>query len=139
MNNLFKDDKTGQINIDSSSWIDSAKNWLSHIVIATKKFFANVAEEESLSDAEKIVRYVESRKAQDENNLYTNIFSSEGAIGDSFWIGRENKVSKCLSIIRNWKKGYRGSVLVNGMRHSGKSDFCEIMAHKYFCYKKVKI
>ena len=131
--------RIGQIKIDSQPWIESVKNYFSIGVNNAKKFFADVAEEESLSDAEKIVRYIESRKSQEENNLYTNIFSTDGQIGDTFWVGRKNKLSRCLQIIRNWKQGYRGSVLISGMRHSGKSDFCEVIAHKYFPNNTIRI
>lgn len=71
-------------------------------------------------------------------NYYANIFFTKGLTGESFWIPRRDYEKELLSVINSWNNGYRGSALLTGNRHCGKSIFLEMMGKKYFPKKVVK-
>ena len=129
----------GQINLEQTAWIQKIKNWIFGKSQILKGFMAGVAEEESLSSAEKIVRFVQSRSVHDDNNQYNNIFSAHGYIGESFWVGRDRELSHMLQLIKNWRSGFRGSVIISGKRFSGKSVYGELIAHRYFPQQTIRI
>ncbi len=129
----------GQINLEQTAWIQKIKNWVFGKSQILKGFMAGVAEEESLSSAEKIVRFVQSRSVHDDNNQYNNIFSAHGYIGESFWVGRNRELSHMIQLIKNWRDGFRGSVIVSGKRFSGKSVYGELIAHRYFPQETIRI
>ncbi len=129
----------GQINLEQTAWIQKIKNWIFGKGQILKGFMAGVAEEESLSSAEKIVRFVQSRSMHEDNNQYNNIFSAHGYIGESFWVGRERELAHMIQLIKNWRSGFRGSVIVSGKRFSGKSVYGELIAHRYFPQQTIRI
>ncbi len=122
----------GQINLEQTAWVQDIKRWFVSKSTFLKSFLANVAQEESLSSAEKIVRYVKSRKIPDDNRHYSNIFAAQGFIGESFWVGRKTELAHMVQLMNNWRDGYRGSVVISGKRFSGKTVFGELIAHRYF-------
>ncbi len=108
-----------------SDWFKDRLNFL-------QVFRKSVLEEETLSNAEKIVRVVLNRSPQAENNHYTTMFLTKGYIGDSFFVGRNEELNHVKSLIDNWKLGYRGAVAITGKRFCGKSTFGEVIGHRYF-------
>jgi len=129
----------GQINLEQTAWLQKIKSWIYGKGQILRGFMAGVAEEESLSIAEKIVRLVQSRNMHEDNGQYNNIFSAHGYIGESFWVGRDRELAHMSQLINNWKKGFRGSVIISGKRYSGKSVFGELIALKYFPKKTIRI
>ena len=89
-------------------------------------------QEESLSFSEKIVRYIEHRKAPIDNKQYWSIFLTKGYIGESFAVGRQEELRRIKKVINNWRLGYRGSVLLHGQRFSGKTLTGEWIANRFF-------
>lgn len=71
-------------------------------------------------------------------NYYSNIFFTKGLTGESFWVPRRDFEKKLLDLIDSWNNGYRGSALIIGNRHCGKSIFLEMTGKKYFSKKLVK-
>lgn len=131
--------RIGQINLDQTAWVQKLKSWILDRAGFVRGFMANVAQEESLSPAEKIVRYVKSRKHQEENHQYNNIFSAEGYIGESFWVGREKELAHAVQLINDWRSGFRGSVIISGKRFCGKTVFGELIAHRHFPTRTIRI
>ena len=127
------------LRLDQSAWIEKIRSWIVGRAQFARGFMANVAVEESLSTSEKIVRFVKSRNIDDHNLQYTNIFSTYGYIGESFWVGRKAELSHITELIDNWKEGFRGSVLISGRRFSGKTVFGELVAHRYFLQNVLRI
>lgn len=72
-------------------------------------------------------------------NYYSSIFLTKGLSGEGFWVKRPYHEEKVSNIYRKWKQGYRGSILVTGRRHSGKSIFMEMLAREYFERKIIRI
>ncbi len=118
---------------------DKGKNWLASKVGIIRRFQKSVEAEESLSNSEKIIRFVKSRKPDVENIQYSNIFLTKGYIGESFWIGRENEINHIDKIVKNWKLGFRGAVAITGRRLSGKSLFGYFVANHFFRNHIVKL
>ncbi len=87
---------------------------------------------EDLSPSEKIVRLVNDRRPQSANAHYTGMFVNAGFLGESFRVGREAELARVGKVVDNWEKGFRGSVMVTGSRHSGKSFFAELIGHTFF-------
>lgn len=121
-----------QLKLEQSPWISRFSNWIKTRIDNAKMLIANVAKEESLSNSEKIVRYVLNRNTQEANYQYTNIFASHGFMGDSFWVGRDAELNHVDRLVENWKSGFRGSVLLSGMRFCGKSVFGEVVSLRHF-------
>ena len=89
-------------------------------------------QEKELSISEKAVRYITHKKGNAKNDYYQNIFLTKGYIGEAFWVGREEKITRVAQVIENWQNGFRGAILLTGKRLSGKSLFGEIVANRYF-------
>ena len=121
-----------QLRAEEEGWIPSIVNWVANRIRNTKSIYDQVAEEESFSTAEKVIRYVKVRSPQEENFQYNNLFSVEGFMGESFWVGREMELERIATVISDWHDGYRGSVVLSGMRFCGKSVFGEIVANRFF-------
>lgn len=128
-----------QLKMDQTAWIQRMRNWVWAKGSIAKDFMANVAKEESLSLSEKLVRYINSRKSDENNIQYANIFSTRGYIGESFWVGREEERRHVVQIIEDWKRGYRGSVVVSGKRLCGKTVFGELIAHRFFPEETIRL
>lgn len=71
-------------------------------------------------------------------NYYANIFFTKGLTGESFWIPRRDYEKELSRVYDSWIRGYRGSALITGNRHSGRSIFLEMIGKKYFPKKVVK-
>ncbi len=128
-----------QLKLDQSAWIQKLKAWIMERAGFAKLVMANVAEEESLSDSEKIVRYIQTRKTFENNVQYTNIFSTQGYIGESFWVERNKELAHIGQLLNNWREGFRGSVILSGQRFCGKTVFGELIAHRYFPQQTIRL
>lgn len=112
--------------------IDSVKQYWNKVrnkVIALK---SDVEREDSLSISEKIVRYLERRTPKANNNQYSAIFLTEGYVGESFRVGREQEIERVKNLVEQWKNGYRGAILLTGQRFSGKTLFGEYILERFF-------
>ena len=48
-------------------------------------------------------------------------------------------MQRTQNLINQWKKGYRGAMLIVGERLSGKSLFGEVIANKYFSKNIIRL
>jgi hypothetical protein len=63
---------------------------------------------------------------------YSKLFSGQSGIGDDFWVGMEEEVSKASSAIRRFKAGQPGCLIITGERNSGKTGLSKYIARKFF-------
>lgn len=100
---------------------------------------ATVAQEDALSDAEKIVRLIQSRTGDDTNSNYASIFLTKGFIGESFAVGRQRELAHAKEIIDNWKANFRGAAVITGERFSGKTILGELIATQFFNNNTIRL
>ncbi|MBK8392142.1 MAG: AAA family ATPase [Saprospiraceae bacterium] len=98
----------------------------------------NTEDKSNKSFGEKLVEIIEYRTSVP-YNYYSSIFLTRGLSGESFWVHRPYFEDKVSDIYKKWKSGYRGSILVTGSRHCGKSIFMEMLAREYFERRIVRI
>ena len=107
------------------------------------KFFGKIREEarreDMLSLSEKIVRVVRHRVPQPALSHYTNMFLTQGYIGDSFAVGREHEMARITTLVENWKMGFRGTLLISGNRFSGKTFLGTMVHNQHFKNNTIKI
>ena len=128
-----------QFRLDQNDiWI-RFKNWYTRQFKALRRLNEFLIKEESLSDSDKIVRYVKSRIIIDDRLQYDSIFKSQGYIGASFCVGREIEMAEIESSIKAWNEGFRGSAVIKGRRHGGKSLMGEWVAHRYFQHNTLAV
>lgn len=109
-----------------------AETFFNRLTGRIQDFRTTVEQEGALSTSEKVVRYIETHKPTGENHDYSSIFLTKGYIGESFWVERKLRMEHVETIIEQWRKGFRGSILLHGKRFSGKSLFGEMVALRYF-------
>lgn len=115
----------GQIDLGRTKIRHKISDWVKDTFSVYTDFRDKALKEKKLSTSEKLVRYVECRKFSEENSQYINVFMVKGYIGESFVIGRHDELAHFTELYNQWKKSYRGSVLITGQRYSGKSLFVE--------------
>ncbi|MGK0389158.1 MAG: hypothetical protein ACI94Y_001894 [Maribacter sp.] len=119
--------------------LQQVKEW----IVARGKFFGKIREasrrEERLSLSEKIVRVVRHRVPQSELSHYTNMFLTQGYIGDSFAVGREHEMARIGTLVANWKMGFRGTLLISGDRFSGKTFLGTMVHNQHFRNSTIKV
>lgn len=125
--------------IGQEKFLGVLQEWISHQVDRIRKLRRKVEEEDILSLSEKVVRYLQSRQIHPDNHHYASIFLTKGYVGESFWVGREEKIQHMNSLIENWKTGFRGAVILTGNRLSGKSFFGDLVSHHHFPENTLKI
>jgi len=128
-----------QYNTSNKARFEGLKKWIQEKGIFVKQFQDSVEEEERLSVSEKLVRVINARKPAEGSTHYTNMFMTKGYIGSSFMVGREAELNHIENIVENWKLGYRGAVMITGIRFSGKTLLAEVTAQKYFADKTIKL
>ncbi|MCB0570970.1 MAG: ATP-binding protein [Phaeodactylibacter sp.] len=128
-----------QFRLHRNKWMQRLQQWMARKAGAFQKWQEAAEREERLSVSEKAVRYIQHRKIPSDNSHYAAIFQSQGYIGESFWVGREEELQHIRNIIDNWEKGYRGAVAITGTRFSGKTFFGEIVANRYFPGKAIRL
>lgn len=109
-----------------------AWKFMANQVVNFQNFLQLVEKEETLSDSEKIVRFLEERQSDPRNGQYESIFRAQGFISTSFIVGREGEMTHAEKVLDSWENGYRGSLLLTGKRFCGKTLFGERLAEKYF-------
>lgn len=100
---------------------------------------ATVAQEDALSDAEKIVRLIQSRTGDETNSNYASIFLTKGFIGESFAVGRQRELAHAKNLIDNWRDNYRGAAVITGERFSGKTILGELIATQFFNNNTIRL
>lgn len=115
------------------------KEWWSKQIVTVQKLRTNVKREDALSISEKVVRYLENRAPDTENNQYSGIFLTKGYIGESFRVGREEEVKRMEQLIKHWKMGYRGAVILTGQRFSGKTLFGDLTSNLFFDNNTIRL
>lgn len=128
-----------QFGLDRNELIEKAKEWLGRLTGRVAELKTTVAQEEILSDSERVVRYVQSRKGDENNNQYASIFLTKGYLGESFWVGRANEIRHLENVIGQWRLGYRGAVVLSGIRFCGKTLFGEIIANRFFPENTIRL
>jgi hypothetical protein len=104
-----------------------------------QRWLSSVQAEDALSLSEKVVRYIEHHIPPANNYAYTSIFLTKGYIGESFWVGRKAELQRVATLIKHWRKGYRGTVLLRGDRFSGKSLFGDLVSNRYFPNETIRL
>ena len=122
----------------NKAW-DKTKAWWHKQGKKIDRLLSWVQEEDALSTSEKIVRYIENRMPKSSNQAYNSIFLTKGYIGESFWVGREQELRRMDVIIKQWKAGYRGTVLLTGNRFAGKSLFGDLISNRYFAQNTIRL
>lgn len=113
------------IEVGSSKVKDRVSDWAVDNFSFVGELLRDADKEKLLSNQEKAIRYVESRKLQNLDNQYSSVFLVKGYIGDSFVVGREAELERLSEIYAKWEQGYPGAILVTGQRYAGKSLFLE--------------
>ncbi|MCB0852325.1 MAG: hypothetical protein KDD63_08895, partial [Bacteroidetes bacterium] len=121
-----------QLRLNQSKILENIQRWINRNVLVLYRFKRSVERDANLSISEKVVKYIENRKGDPNNNSYASIFLTKGYVGESFWVGRKDESAHIRSLIQNWQKGFRGAALVTGQRLSGKTLFGELVALRYF-------
>ncbi len=137
--NLSITSTLNQYNANSIERFEGVKKWIRNKGIFVKQFQDSVEAEERLSVSEKLVRVINARKPMEGSSHYTNMFMTKGYIGSSFMVGREDELEHVSSIIDNWRLGFRGSVMITGVRFSGKTLLSEVIAQRQFPDKTIKL
>ena len=128
-----------QFRIDRNELAEKVKSWLGRITGRVEQLKYAVSQEESYSVSERVVRYIQSRKGDENNNQYASIFLTKGYLGESFWVGREREIQHIKNVIAQWKLGYRGAVVLSGTRFCGKSLFGDLIANRFFADGTIRI
>ncbi len=108
------------------------QNWIQQQGLFVQNIRKSVSKEERLSISEKIVRVVRQRTPSPENTHYTNMFLTQGYIGDSFHVGRVEELLQAKLTVENWHLGFRGSILITGKRLSGKTAMGTLIRKRFF-------
>ena len=114
-------------------------NWVNGQWKKFQNLRATVAQEDALSDAEKIVRLIQSRMGAESNSNYASIFLTKGFIGESFAVGRQRELAHAKNLIENWKAGFRGAAVITGERFSGKTILGELIATQFFNNNTIRL
>ena len=104
-----------------------------------QRWLTDVQTEDAMSTAEKVVRFVDSRKVSPDNQAYTSIFLTSGYIGESFWVGRKTELRRVAKVVSSWKNGYRGTILLTGDRFCGKSLFGDLVSNRHFPNQTIRL
>jgi hypothetical protein len=115
------------------------RRWWQQQRYRLRKWLSNVQAEDALSISEKVVRYIENHAPPSNNQAYTSIFLTKGYIGESFWVGRKSELHRVANLIKQWRKGYRGTVLLRGDRFSGKSLFGDLVSNRHFPNNTIRL
>ena len=122
-----------------NEFFERIKKWWSKQINTVRRLRTNVKREDALSVSEKVVRYLENRAPDAENNQYSGIFLTKGYIGESFRVGREEELKRMKQLIEHWKMGYRGAVLLTGQRFSGKTLFGDLTSNLFFANNTIRL
>lgn len=128
-----------QLRENQDKFFEGIRKFFLRMAERARQFLKQVEKEESLSTAEKVVRYLQEREPDPQNAQYTSMFLTKGFVSTSFIVGREEEFQHAEQVIDNWRKGYRGSLLITGRRLSGKSLFGEMVANRCFDHRTIRL
>ena len=128
-----------QLKLNQNRLLVNVRQWISRQNLLLQQLRSNVEVTDAMSDSEKVVHFIKSRKPDPENTNYTSIFMTRGYIGESFWVGRQRELQHIQTLIGNWEQGYRGAVAITGQRFSGKSLYGEVVAHRHFANNTIRL
>jgi hypothetical protein len=121
-----------QLRLNQSSLLSRAYHWWNAQTKRLRRVRRSVEQGETLSLSERVVRIVQYRKEASDYLHYASIFQTEGYIGESFFVGREEELQRIETLVQQWYKGYRGSLLLTGTRFSGKTLMGEFTMNRHF-------
>ncbi|MEM9260841.1 MAG: hypothetical protein AAGA62_14430, partial [Bacteroidota bacterium] len=122
-----------------SQIITSVTEWLGEHIAGLERLRGDAVREDRLSIAEKVVRVIQQRKGTEENAAYTSILTTKGYVGESFLVGRDDEAEQVGAVIKNWRLGYRGAVILSGQRLAGKTLFGELVANRFFTTNTIRL
>ena len=121
-----------QLRLNQNLFLGWVKNFAGQQWERLQQLLRRVEEEEALTQAEKVTRFIRERQSDPASSQYASIFLTKGFVSSSFIVGREEELKHAESVVESWKKGFRGSLLVTGSRLSGKTLFGELLATRNF-------
>ena len=128
-----------QITLDGNKWLEGAQGWFVEQYRKAKNLASTVQREDALSNSEKIVRLIQTRTVDPDINQYSSIFLTKGYVSASFCVGREDEFQHMEDIIDQWKKGFRGAVILSGQRFCGKSLFGDLVIDRSFQKQHIRL
>ncbi len=69
--------------------------------------------------------------------FYRQLFSGQGSVNESFWVGRTSQLEKAKRAVKQFDAGRSGCLLVTGPRLSGKSALLQKLASEAFDKRRV--
>ncbi|MEM9887602.1 MAG: hypothetical protein AAF849_17030 [Bacteroidota bacterium] len=121
-----------QLRLNQSSLLSRIYNWWRRQYLGLQRVRKKVSKRDVLSLSERIARLIEHRKTASDNLQYASIFQTEGYIGESFYVGREEEMKRVEVLVKQWYEGFRGALLLTGQRFSGKTLFGEYFMNRHF-------
>lgn len=128
-----------QLRSNQNEILEKTVTWWKQQVKRVNRWLSSVQEEDALSTSEKIVRFLQNKSPRTNNQSYNGIFMTKGYIGESFWVGRDQELKRIGTLIRQWEKGYRGTVLLTANRFAGKSLFGDLVSNRYFAQSTIRL
>lgn len=128
-----------QFKFKQNRFFTQAETFFHRLTGRIQHFKTTVEQESALSTSEKVVRYIETHQSTSNNQEYSSIFLTKGYIGESFWVERKLKMQHIETMIQQWNKGFRGSIVLHGKRFSGKSLFGEMVALRFFRNRFIRL
>lgn len=127
------------LTVKQNKFLTKAQDWLKSKFGLLDDFYNSIADESSLSTFEKVDRYFDFAAGSDRSKEYANIFLTKGYIGKSFVVGRDSELRRIRNCYDNWLGGNRGTVLLSGHRHSGRTLMGDLAANELFQKKVVTL
>ena len=121
-----------RVRLDQNEWMVRVRDWFTQQFSAVRDFREDLNREEQLSISEKVVRYVQTRRTFPHQGQYSSIFLTSGYVGESFWTGRERELMHVARLVEQWRKGFRGSIMLTGDRLAGKTLFGHVIGRRLF-------
>jgi len=114
-------------------------DWLSRPFKALRTLNRDTQIDQSLTVAERLVRYFRYYETDQSVSAYSSIFRIKGFIGDSFIAGRTTELAQIASAVDDWRAGYRGTLYFKGERYAGKSLMGELLATRHFTDNVIRL
>lgn len=128
-----------QLRLNQNQVLTSIRTFTARQTKRVRGLIRTVEKEEALSDAEKVIRYLQEREADPMNSQYASIFLTKGFVSTSFVVGRKDELDHTENLIHNWRQGFRGSLLLTGSRFSGKTLLGELIAARHFEHNTIRL
>lgn len=68
---------------------------------------------------------------------YANLFSESSVIGEEFWIGMEDELSRAALLVDRFQSGEKGLLMISGGRNTGKTSLSRRIAELSFDKKNI--